>query len=106
MAKFKYPKNPTAYLNHLLPAGWHRWYTQHGIGIPCQCAFCGYRPPDHLKYYSQRWRDVNTHTVTVHHGQMKVPANVGAKHGVERSRERLGLLVPPSRRRGTGASIQ
>lgn len=87
MAKFKRPKNPLAYLNHLMPRGYNTYFTRRGIGCMIRCSFCPAIPPEYLTGY-QRWRWLAAHMAMFHHGKAK-PAlpQIGAAHGAERSQE-------------------
>lgn len=84
MPKFKKPKNPLSYLNHLMPRGYHSYFTRRGIGCLIRCSFCPAEPPAGLTGY-QKWRWLCAHTALMHHGREK--PSVGNR--VEQSQEPL-----------------
>jgi hypothetical protein len=85
MSKFKKPKNQLAYLNHLMPRGYHGYFTRKGIGCLIRCSFCPALPPVGLTGY-QKWRWLCAHVALMHHGKER-PAKPGAGHRVEQSQE-------------------
>lgn len=87
MAKFRRPKNPLAYLNHLMPSGSLRFFTRRGIGCMIRCPFCPTLPPQELSGY-QRWRWMTAHIASKHHQENIKIVKIGSIHAVERSQER------------------
>lgn len=61
-------------LNQILPSGWESFITARtSRSLWCKCEICGYKPPDQLRYYSQRWRDLFVHERMKHSAAGKRP---------------------------------
>jgi hypothetical protein len=73
IARSSQPPGASEYFQSMLPRGWQHYFIARRagryFGIPCQCPYenCGVKPPEHLKYYSQRWKWITTHLLTKHH---------------------------------------
>jgi hypothetical protein len=59
------PKVGAAYLRSLLPAGWQRYFHARPAGkywgLSIICPVCEAKPPQQVRYGSQRWRWLAAH---------------------------------------------